>query len=343
VDAREAIEAALAQGAQYVVIDLGSEHALELIGDELSLLFAVRQMRSPKADAAPKAGAGAGRKPAKGLIDFDLPFGHGRAEPTEETAAAARAPRTAEPPTDMLARAFAAPTDDGPGSKEAAAAQAAAPPVARPSPPLAATQSPAHAPGGEPGGAKSSTAAHGRTMLGVAAPAPAPAAPRPQPSADDKPQARAAAKAVAEEGKPSAMKSARRALATMIGSGDSADAASDGAADDDETAAQVFEEGALRPLELGLSESALAAIAEALRGYPEVEWACEVSDGTDVPVIGLRVAPQFMTRAAEIERVALAAGTARGAELRVLLLGDAAAMRQARTHGSAFYPWKKRR
>jgi hypothetical protein len=55
------------------------------------------------------------------------------------------------------------------------------------------------------------------------------------------------------------------------------------------------------------------------------------------------VSPQFMTRAGEIEAAALCAGTARGAELRVLMLTEAAVMREARTHGRAFYPWKKRR
>jgi hypothetical protein len=179
-------------------------------------------------------------------------------------------------------------------------------------------------------------------MMGHVAPAP----PRPQPSAaEDKPataQARAAAKTVTEEAKPSAIKSAARALATMMGSGEAAGAESEAGADED-AEPQVFEEGALRPLELGLSEAALGAIAEALRDYPEVEWACEVSDGTEVPVVALRVSLQFMTRAAEIEQAALTAGTARGAELRVLLLLDAAVTKEARTHGSTFYPWKKRR
>ena len=346
VEAREAIEAALAQGVAFVVIDLGSEHALELAGDELSLLLAVKQKRSPKASSAAQRERATASSKGKGLIDFDLPFVHGRPEQGRPEAVAEAAP-------DMLARAFAAPLDDGPGSKETA--QAAAPAqVAAPSPALAA-QAHAHAQaqtsGTEAGGAKASSGAKARTMLGHAAPAPAPApAPRPH-AAEDKPApSRAAAKPVAEEAKPSAIKSAARALATMIGSGDagaaasagsSASSAGDASGDADEP--QVFAEGALRPLELGLSEAALGAIAEALRGYPEVEWACEVSDGSEVPVIGLRVSPQFVTRVAQVEAATLAAGTARGAELRVLMLSEAAVMREARTHGRAFYPWKKRR
>lgn len=355
VDARDAIEAALAQGAQFVVIDLGSDHALELARDEVALLLAVKQKQSPKAASAPQAGpagpqagpqAGQAAPQAKGLTDFDLPFIHGRSD-----AAAAGPPRpevVAQTSADMLARAFAAPTEDGPGSKggtQAAGAQPMTPAtpaqaVAAPAP--LAARAPAQAQAPEAASSKTSVGAQ-RTMIGHAAPAPAPA-PKPQ-AAEDKPvPGRPAAKTLSEEGKPSAIKSAARALATMMGSGEQAhDASSDEASSAEAEQAPVFAEGALRPLDLGLSEAALGAVAEALRGYPEVEWACEVSDGTEVPVIGVRVSPQFMTRAAQIEQATLAAGTARGAELRVLLLSDAAVMREARTHGAAFFPWKKRK
>jgi len=361
VDARDAIEAALAQGVQFVVIDLGSEHALELAGDEVALLLAVKQKQSPKASTTTHGTRAAPQ--AKGLIDFDLPFVHGRGE-----AAAAGAPRqevVAEASEDLLARAFAAPTEDGPGNKGAAAQLPAAAPApvaapvvaaaqpagawapiapaatgaaAQPPPAPPAPRGPAQAQPAEPASSKASAAAQ-RTMLGHAAPAPKPQV------AEDKPSpARHAAKTSAEDSKPSAIKSAARALATMMGgSGEPAPSPEDETSADQDAQAPVFEEGALRPLDLGLSEAALGAIAETLRGFPEVEWACEVSDGTEVPVIGLRVSPQFMTRAAEIEQATFDAGTARGAELRVLLLSDAAVMREARTHGSAFFPWKKRK
>jgi hypothetical protein len=340
VDAREAIEAALAQGVQFVVIDFGSEHALELVGDELSLLLALKQKQSPKAStgAQPEQAA----KPGKGkaLIDIDVPFVHGRAE----AAPGAAVVDVAAP--DLLARAFAAPLDDSPGSKNVTPSAAPAP-FAVASPPVV---SQAHAPqASSAGGGGGKAGAPARTMVGHVAPAaPAVGAPAPKtPAAEDKPApVRAAVKAHGEEPKPGAIKSAARALATMIGtsSGDAGAGASQGANNQDASDESVeLADGALRPLELGLSEAALGAIAEALRSYPEIEWACEVSDGTEVPVIGLRVSPQFMTRAGEIEAAALCAGTARGAELRVLMLTEAAVMREARTHGRAFYPWKKRR
>jgi hypothetical protein len=103
-----------------------------------------------------------------------------------------------------------------------------------------------------------------------------------------------------------------------------------------------LEPGALRPLQIGLSEALQQSIAEALRGYPEVEWACEVSDGSDTPVVGVRISPSFLTRSAEIERAILKAAGARRTSVRVLVLTEPALMRQARASGNTFFPWRKR-
>jgi len=114
------------------------------------------------------------------------------------------------------------------------------------------------------------------------------------------------------------------------------------ASDEELDAGSELDEGALRPLEIGLTESLQAAIADQLRGFPEVEWACEVSDGTDVPVLGIRISPSFLTRTLEIEAAAIKVADKRGVQLRVQLLTDAGLMREARKHGNTFFPWKKR-
>jgi hypothetical protein len=97
----------------------------------------------------------------------------------------------------------------------------------------------------------------------------------------------------------------------------------------------------LGPLETPLGDALLDAIAEGLRKYPEVEWACEVSDGTDVAVIGVRVAPGFTTNVPQIKQLIARAGEGHGARLSVLLLADPQQMKEARSQGSVFFPWRK--
>lgn len=98
----------------------------------------------------------------------------------------------------------------------------------------------------------------------------------------------------------------------------------------------------LGPLETPLEDGLLNAISDGLRKYPEVEWACEVSDGTGVAVIGVRVAPGFMTNVPEIKSAIARAGEAHGMRLSVLLLSDPQQMKEARSQGSVFFPWRKK-
>ncbi len=99
---------------------------------------------------------------------------------------------------------------------------------------------------------------------------------------------------------------------------------------------------AFRALEPPLSDAVLDRVSEALRGYPEVEWACEVGDGSAMPVIGIRVDPGFAQRAPEIKSAVAEAAAKHGAKLTVMLLGDPQQMREARAAGNAFFPWRKR-
>jgi hypothetical protein len=73
-----------------------------------------------------------------------------------------------------------------------------------------------------------------------------------------------------------------------------------------------------------------------------VEWACEVSDGSPGPRVGVRIDPSFLTRSKEIEAAVHAAASGQKGGLAVLLLTDAQLMKDARTHGNAFFPWRRR-
>jgi hypothetical protein len=145
----------------------------------------------------------------------------------------------------------------------------------------------------------------------------------------------------ASEKKNAAGASASRAQPAVPAAEEAADEQQE-ASEDELPEEPVYAQGALRPLQIGLSEKLQASIAESLRSYPEVEWACEVSDGTETPVVGVRVSPSFMTRTAEIEKAIAKAAAARRVSLRVLLLTEPALMREARSNGNTFFPWRKR-
>ena len=100
------------------------------------------------------------------------------------------------------------------------------------------------------------------------------------------------------------------------------------------------EEGGIRNL---LSDGLFTAIGDGLRKYPEVEWACQVSDGSPRPVVGVRVDPSFTTRAEEITQEVIKIGKAKGTPLTVLLLNDPQTMRDARAEGELFFPWRKKK
>ena len=92
-----------------------------------------------------------------------------------------------------------------------------------------------------------------------------------------------------------------------------------------------------------LDEGTLQGIAEALRRYPEVEWACELADDDARPVIGLRIDPSFSGRTAEIGDAIQAAAQQDKVHVSVVLLVKPSQVRQARSLGRAFFPWRRRR
>jgi hypothetical protein len=86
---------------------------------------------------------------------------------------------------------------------------------------------------------------------------------------------------------------------------------------------------------------ALEALSTGLRGFPEVEWACVLSDGSDSPQIAVRIDPSFLNRVADITDVILDVGEEHAHTLQVLLLNNQELVKRARKNGRAFYPWKR--
>ena len=90
-----------------------------------------------------------------------------------------------------------------------------------------------------------------------------------------------------------------------------------------------------------LSDTMLQALCAGLRAFPEVEWACVLSDGSDTPQIALRIDPSFLNRVADITDVVLEVGEQESRVLQVLLLNNQDLVKNARKSGRAFYPWRR--
>lgn len=91
-----------------------------------------------------------------------------------------------------------------------------------------------------------------------------------------------------------------------------------------------------------LEDAVLDAVADALRKFPEVEWACQITDASGAPSIAMRIEPSFMTRVDEIKAAVAKAGQAHGQQIGCTMLTDPQRMRDARAQGQVFFPWKKR-
>src|SRR5262249_9149732 len=98
----------------------------------------------------------------------------------------------------------------------------------------------------------------------------------------------------------------------------------------------------LRAPETPLDSALLDAVSQSLRKFPEVEWASEVADDTGSPVIAVRVDPSFQTRMADIEHAVFDAGERAGTKFLVLMLTTPQQMKEARSLGGTFFPWRKR-
>ena len=97
----------------------------------------------------------------------------------------------------------------------------------------------------------------------------------------------------------------------------------------------------LAPPKQALADELLRGIAGGLRAFPEVEWACVLSDGSEIPLVGLRVDPSFLNRVADITDAILGVGDKYATVLQVMLLNNQELIKNARRHGRAFYPWRR--
>jgi hypothetical protein len=92
---------------------------------------------------------------------------------------------------------------------------------------------------------------------------------------------------------------------------------------------------------VALAEELLRGISVGLRAFPEVEWACVLSDGSDIPLIALRVDPSFLNRVADITDAIMDVAEKYAAVVQVMLLNNTELVKNARRHGKAFYPWRR--
>lgn len=101
----------------------------------------------------------------------------------------------------------------------------------------------------------------------------------------------------------------------------------------------------LVPLTAPPNDVLLDALADALRDYPEVEWAsfCNASRGPShpQPAVGVMVDSSFRERVGEIARAVQGTGRGMGATIDVVFLDTPELMREARANGKIFYPWRR--
>lgn len=93
------------------------------------------------------------------------------------------------------------------------------------------------------------------------------------------------------------------------------------------------------------SDEVLDAIADALRRFPEVEWAAATlaeKDGASHPTIVLRVDPTYRTRLPDLNRRVRLAAEDAGSSMNVVVVDDPTQIKTARNSGIVFFPWKKK-
>lgn len=100
----------------------------------------------------------------------------------------------------------------------------------------------------------------------------------------------------------------------------------------------------ISPLREVPPDTFLDALADIMRGFPEVEWACLfILNNDDSPslALGLRLDQGFRTRQDEITALLEARAVANREPIRVVLLDDPAWSRVARNEALMFYPWRR--
>lgn len=207
-----------------------------------------------------------------------------------------------------------------------------------PMPEADAPQAPVHAPPPPPVPSMPARKDSSGSMPAVRAPS-AHNVPAPAPTAAAAPSASTTQTAPAPQATPYMR---RRSTATMPKSDTEAASAAKKLAEKVMRAAAAPEAQRFTKSVNPLADKTLQHIAESLRRYPEVEWACELADEQGRPLIGLRLDPAFQNRADEISELVVSSASERKMTVHVTLLTDTAKLREARSLGRIFYPWRKK-
>ncbi|HEX2678296.1 MAG TPA: SseB family protein [Polyangiales bacterium] len=332
LDAREALRHALARGVHFVVVDIGCDHAVEFGRGEIepllslpaqnaggpfaatgepeaAILDAVRRSSRPPGMHAHIDAPFANLKP--GAVPQTRPHSRPLSQPMPTNIPSPR-PRPLSQPLGSATLLEGAPRTQSSQNMPAARPPSQPLPGARPpSRPLSQPMTPAARPGSQ------------QNMAAVM-------------SHD---QARAQASSLAQARPPSVMPPAMDS-AEAEGAAERADAT--GSHPTAGAEAEADRESGERALGAGdLPDPLLQAMSQGMRGFPEVEWACVLNDGSDLPVIGVRVDPSFLNRVAQITDAIFDIGAKSGQEVQVLLLNTPELVKNARKNGKAFYPWKR--
>jgi hypothetical protein len=302
--AREALRHALARGVQFVVIDIGCEHSVEFAREELEPLL---QLQSQRSGTGPYAATGE-RQAA--ILDA-------------VRRSSSRPPRASSLPASAPSSMGIPFTDSTTGRVR----QESSIRETQPSPPLAAA---ARRVQSRPLVQSSSAPAAQPAVSSV----PAAAAAEGPPSASLSPESGAAAAAV----QGAALQAALAEPNTDAGNGLKAVAPRD---DEPTIANRSAGDKELAPPRTALPDELLRGISQGLRAFPEVEWACVLSDASEIPVIALRVDPSFLNRVADITDAIIDEAEKQATLLQVRLLNNSELVKNARRHGRAFYPWRR--
>jgi hypothetical protein len=316
--AREALRHALARGVHFVVIDIGCEHSVEFAREELEPLL---QLQSQRNGTGPFAATGE-RQAA--ILDA-------------VRRSSSKPPRSSALPANSQG---VLPVNDAPFPEQHTGRDAR---QTRPSPPMAAAAA-RKRPASQP------------MLPAVSVPprqdaeAPRDARMNIDASREARLNAEAArfnAEAALESpssslGRPGTGGHAQPPENLALGSSSSRDPSKPEPRDDEPTIAERSStDKSLAPPKQALADELLRGIAGGLRAFPEVEWACVLSDGSEIPLVGLRVDPSFLNRVADITDAILGVGDKYATVLQVMLLNNQELIKNARRHGRAFYPWRR--
>ncbi len=337
--AREALRHALGRGVHFVVLDMGSDHAVEFAREEIEPLL---QLQNQKSGGGPFAAAG---EPQAAILDAV----RRSTRPPPSGGAISRIPAAPRTPSVEIDLPFA-------NLKEGSAQGASEAPARRPSLPAGAQGRAVSQPLTQ---ARRTSVRPSRPPQGAlqaldvaaarSAAQPTAALPEVRPPSIRAPAVGIAAERAAEE--------MSKLLLEGAGSGDAPAERQDTALSAGKPMAALFlgdanaanDDASRGPGEQAVAESsadavreeALQAISNALRAFPEVEWACTLAEPGEGPAVGVRVDPSFLNRVADITDAICDASEKHGQQLQMLLLNTPELVKNARKQGRAFYPWKR--